>query len=70
MLGLDPPEVRDGQATLTLEGGVRLELHTEAGSGGAPAIRDCTLAVPGPGGLDADTTTEAERLLGVRFRAE
>ena len=42
-----------------MEGGVRLELRSEAGAG-APAIRDCTLAVPGPGGLDADTATEAE----------
>ena len=68
VLGLDPPEVRDGQATLTLEGGVRLELRSEAGAG-APVIRDCTLAVPGPGGLPSDAEAEAERLLGVRFRA-
>ena len=68
VLGLEPPEVRDGAATLALDGGVRLELRTEAGS--APTIRDCTLAVSDRAGLPADAGAEAERLLGVRFRAE
>ena len=69
VLGLEPPEVRDGAATLTLEGGVRLELRSEAGAG-APVIRDCTLATAVATGLDADAGAEAERLLGVRFHAE
>ena len=58
------------EAALTLEGGVRLELRTEPDSGGAPAIRDCTLAVSDRAGLPADAGAEAERLLGVRVRAE
>ncbi len=68
VLGLEPPEVRDGVATLTMEGGVRLELRDDA-SAVAPVIRDCTLAVAAPAGLPQDAGAEAERLLGVRFRA-
>ena len=67
VLGLDPPSVRDGAATLTMAGGVRLELRSEAGAG-APVIRDCTLGVAAAG-LPSDAGAEAERLLGVRFRA-
>lgn len=70
VLGLEPPEAADGAATLTLAGGVRLELRAEAAAG-APAIRDCTLAGPGPAALpvDSDARSRAETLLGVRFHA-
>lgn len=64
VLGLDPPEVRDGAATLVMDGGVRLELRGEDGAG-APAIRDCTLADLDP--QEAGAGAEAEKLLGVRF---
>ncbi|MYE45793.1 MAG: hypothetical protein F4X25_03375 [Chloroflexi bacterium] len=68
VLGLDPPEVAGGEAVLTMEGGVELEFRTESG-GGAPVIRDCTLAAPSPAGLPSNSDAEAERLLGVRFNA-
>lgn len=67
VLGLDPPEVRVGAATLTMAGGVRLELRGDAGVG-APVIRDCTLGVAAAG-LPSDAGAEAERLLGARFHA-
>ena len=70
VLGLAPPELCEGEAALTIEGGVRLELRTEAG--GAPTIRDCMLAVSDRAGLPADAGAEAKakRLLGVHIRAE
>ena len=70
VLGLDPPAVRDGEATLTMAGGVRLELRNEAIEG-APVIRDCTIAASdGSTGLaGGDAAAEAERLLGVRFHS-
>lgn len=67
VLGLDAPEVNEGAATLTMVGGVRLELRSQALEG-APVIRDCTLGVAAAG-LPPDAGAEAERLLGVRFRA-
>ena len=69
VLGLDPPEVAEGKASLSMEGGVRLELRSEAGED-APMIRDCTLAVADPAGLPSDPGPKTERLLGVRFHAE